>query len=288
MNMTVYIGLDIGGTKLLAAAADESGKILRKARADTPLELTEGLALLKKMARKVAAGERILAIGASIGGPLDWKKGIVSPLHQPKWRNVPLKELMEKEFGCPFYVDVDTNVAALGEWKARNGNVQKLLYLTISTGMGGGFIFDGKIYRGTNDEHPEVAHQSIKWIGKAQEFMCECGAEGCLEELVSGNGIRRIYGKPAEKLSDKELLEVSHNLGQGLRNLAAIYAPDVIAIGGGVTVGAGEKLLGPARETMKSNLKIVPVPKVELSALGYDTALIGAIALAMEGKKLGY
>ena len=288
MNMTVYIGLDIGGTKLLAAAADESGKILRKARADTPLELTEGLALLKKMARKVAAGERILAIGASIGGPLDWKKGIVSPLHQPKWRNVPLKELMEKEFGCPFYVDVDTNVAALGEWKARNGNVQKLLYLTISTGMGGGFIFDGKIYRGTNDEHPEVAHQSIKWTGKAQKVNCECGAEGCLEELVSGNGIRRIYGKPAEKLSDKELLEVSHNLGQGLRNLAAIYAPDVIAIGGGVTVGAGEKLLGPARETMKSNLKIVPVPKVELSALGYDTALIGAIALAMEGKKLGY
>jgi predicted NBD/HSP70 family sugar kinase len=286
--MGVYIGMDIGGTKFAVAAADKAGKVLRRTRADTPPGLGEGLELLKKMAREAAAGEKVLAIGASIGGPLDWKKGVVSPLHQPEWRNVPLKELMEKEFECPFYVDVDTNVAALGEWKARNGKDGKLLYLTISTGMGGGFIVDGRIYRGANEEHPEVAHQCIRWKGKAERVVCECGAEGCLEELVSGNGIRRLYGKPAEKLTEKEWEEVSHNLGQGLRNMAAIYAPEVIAIGGGVATGAGEKLLGPARKVMEASLKIVPIPKVEPSKLGYDTALIGSITLAMEGKKLGY
>lgn len=286
--MGVYIGLDIGGTKILAAAAGEDGKILRKAMAWTPLDLGEGLDLLKKMARDVSNGEKILAIGASIGGPLDWKRGVVSPLHQPGWRNVPLKEIMEAEFGCPFYVDVDTNVAALGEWRARSGRDSRLLYLTISTGMGGGFIVDGKIYRGKNEGHPEVAHQCISWKGKHESVRCECGAEGCLEGLVSGNAIRRIYGKPAEKISDEELDEVAYNLGQGLRNLAAIYAPDLIAIGGGVAVGAGERLLGPARKVMEANLKIVPVPKVEPSVLGYETALVGAIVLAMEGKSLGY
>lgn len=286
--MAVYIGLDIGGTKIMAAAAGEDGKIVRKIKTDTPKKLEEGLDLVKKMAQEAASGGKIISIGASIGGPLDWKKGIVSPLHQPEWRDVPLKDIMEKEFGCSFYVDVDTNVAALGEWKARNCLPERLLYLTISTGMGGGFIVDGKIYRGMNGGHPEVAHQSVAWKGSFQRVTCECGVENCLEELVSGNGIRRLYGKSPESLSEAELEEVTHNLGEGLRNLAALYAPDLIAIGGGIATSFGERLLGPARSVMLNNLRIVHAPKVELSVLGYDTALIGSIALAMEGEELGY
>jgi predicted NBD/HSP70 family sugar kinase len=285
--MDVYVGLDIGGTKFMAAAADSRGKIIKRTRAETPHRLEEGVRLLKKMTKEVAGGKKIISIGASIGGPLDWKAGIVSPLHQPEWRNVSLKQIFEAEFKCPFYVDVDTNVAALGEWKARNCTSQRLLYLTISTGMGGGFIVDGSIYRGMNGGHPEVAHQSVPWKGSFSEVVCECGARGCLEELVSGNGIRRLYGKPPEDLSEREWEEVAHNLGQGLRNLAAIYAPDVIAIGGGIAVGRN-KLINEAAGIMRENLKIVPVPKVELSVLGYDTALMGSIALAIEGSRLGY
>ena len=283
----VYIGLDIGGTKFMVAAADPEGKILRKTLAETPIDLQEGIDLLKKMAREVAEGKEIIGIGASIGGPLNWKSGVVSPLHQPKWRNIPLKQIMEDEFKCPFYVDNDAIVASLGEWKAREGAFEKILYMTISTGVGGGFIVDGKIYRGMKGEHPEVGHQEIKWKCPAQTVTCECGADNCLEELISGSGIKRIYGKPAEKLSDEEWQEVGYNLGQGLRNIAAIYAPDLIALGGGVATGAGEKLLGPARKVMETHLKIVPIPKVELSNLGYDAALIGSITLAMEGGKLG-
>jgi predicted NBD/HSP70 family sugar kinase len=102
-----------------------------------------------------------------------------------------------------------------------------------------------------------------------------------LEALVSGNGIRRIYGKPAEALRAEEWEEVAYNLGQGLRNMAALYAPEVIRIGGGVAIGGAEHFISLAQRVMDQHLRLVPVPRVELSHLGYDTALRGAIALAL-------
>jgi len=114
-------------------------------------------------------------------------------------------------------------------------------------------------------------------------IQCECGAPDCLEALISGNGIRRIYGKPAEKLNDEEWSEVAYNLGQGLRNLSAILAPEVISLGGGVAVGGGEKLIHQARQVMEANLNLVPMPELRISTLGYDTALLGAVAVAIHG-----
>jgi len=279
----VYVALDIGGTKFMVAAAGPDGTILRTLKAPAPVDCGEGLTLLRTMALDCSGRHRIRSVGAAVGGPLDRRTGIVSPLHQPGWRNVPLKAILERDLECPLFLDVDTNVAALGEWKARRGAAQRLLYLTISTGVGGGFVLDGTIYRGAGGSHPEVAHQAVPWKGSFKDVTCECGARGCLEELVSGNGIRRRYGKPPESLSDDEWAEVGHNLGQGLRNLSTIYLPDVIAIGGGVAFGAGERLLGPARRTAAAQLKLVPVPRIEPSVLGYETALQGGILLAMEG-----
>lgn len=285
--MNIFIGLDIGGTKIMAAAANERGEILRRLRAHTPLDLQEGLRLLKTLTAQLREDDRIIAIGAAIGGPLEHQSGVVSPLHQPQWRKVPLKNIMETRFRCPFFVDVDTNVAALGEYRFGKESASRLLYLTISTGMGGGFLIDGKIYRGAGGFHQEAGHQAIHFrCAHPERVQCDCGAPDCLEALVSGNGIRRIYQKPAEKLSEQEWEEVGYNLGQGLRNLATLYAPEVIVLGGGVAVGAGEKLLRPARETLHAHLKIVPVPQVRLSQLGYDCALLGAIALALEGGRI--
>jgi predicted NBD/HSP70 family sugar kinase len=233
----------------------------------------------------VALEEEILGMGAAIGGPLDWEQGIVSPLHQPTWRNIPLKEIMEARWNCPFQVDVDTNVAAIGEYRWGALSAERFLYLTLSTGMGGGFLIDGKIYRGQGGAHPEAAHQSINFCcSNPSAVQCECGAPDCLEALVSGNGIRRIYGKPAERLNSEEWEEVAYNLGQGLRNMAVLYAPDVIRIGGGVAVGGGERFISVAREVMEQHLRLVPAPQVELSRLGYDTALRGAIAMALTQK----
>ena len=178
---------------------------------------------------------------------------------------------------------MDTNVAALGEYELGEYAASRLLYLTLSTGMGGGFVIDGKIYRGgMGGAHPEVGHQAIPFrCAHPERVQCECGAPDCLEGLVSGNGIRRIYGKPAEELDAAEWQEVAWNLGMGLRNLAALYAPDVIVIGGGLS-RQGEKLLGPARDAMISHLKLVPAPRVLVSKLGYETALRGALVLARE------
>ena len=280
--MPVLIGLDIGGTKIMVASADREGNILRRTRTATSTNLEEDLININNMIADVAGEDQIIGMGAAIGGPLDWERGIVSPLHQPAWRNIPLKALMEEKWGCPFHVDVDTNVAAVGEYRWGEVSAKRFLYLTLSTGMGGGFLVDGRIYRGQNGAHPEVGHQSIPYrCSNPQAIQCECGAPDCLEALVSGNAIRRIYGRPAEELSPEEWEEVAYNLGQGLRNLAALYAPDIISIGGGIAVGGGENFIEAARKLMEERLKLVPPPQVRLSQLGYDTALRGAIAIAL-------
>ena len=280
----VYVGLDIGGTKLLVAAADARGGILAQTHAPTPLELDAGLERLQTMIAEVARGRRIAGLGAAIGGPLDWRTGVVSPLHQPRWRGVPLKAIMETRWGCPLHVDVDTNVAALGEYYFGGNRAPRLLYLTVSTGMGGGFLVDGAVYRGMQGGHPEVAHQAVPFrCAHPERVHCECGAPDCLEALVSGNAIRRIYGRPAEQLDEAEWDEVAWNLGQGLRNLAAIYLPDAIVLGGGVACGRGEPLLARVRELFATHLRLVPAPVLSLSSLGYHTALLGAIAVAIHG-----
>lgn len=281
LMMEVLVGLDIGGTKIMVASADREGNILRRVRTDTSASLDSDLENLTRMIGEVAAGAEILGMGAAIGGPLDWEQGIVSPLHQPAWRNIPLKAIMEANWNCPFQVDVDTNVAALGEYRWGRLSAGRFLYLTLSTGMGGGFLIDGKIYRGQGGAHPEVGHQSIHFrCSNPSAVQCECGVPDCLEALISGNGIRRIYGKPAEMLNENEWEEVAYNLGQGLRNMAALYAPDVIRIGGGVALGGGERFIDAARVVMEEHLRLVPAPQVELSRLGYDTALRGAITMA--------
>lgn len=285
----IHVGLDIGGTKIMATAVDSEGARSPTLRAATPLDLAEGLALLHELTGRVAGGREIAAIGAAVGGPLDWQSGVVSPLHQPQWRAVPLKAQFEARWRCPFHVDVDTNVAAIGEFLASEPRVGSLLYVTVSTGVGGGLILGGKVFRGHDGAHPEFAHQAVphRCSGRGK-IECECGAEGCLEALVSGNGIRRAYGKPAEELDAAEWAEVADHLGGGLRNAAALYCPEEIVLGGGVAVGGGEKLLARIREGFVRNLRLVPTPRLRLSRHGYDTALEGALALARHAADFGY
>ncbi len=278
----VYIGLDIGGTKILAAAASGEGEVLERVRAATPQALDSGISLLLDMVGKLRKGKRLRAIGAAIGGPIDWKKGIVSPLHQSEWRDVPLKKIMEDAFACPFRVEVDTDAAAFGEYQFGKRKPKRLLYITVSTGMGGGLLIDGQIFRGWEGAHPEAGHQAVPYRCRFPErISCECGAPDCLEGLISGNGIRRIYEKPAEQLNDEEWEEVGYNLGQGLRNLAVLYAPEKIVLSGGVAMGGGERLLGSARQVVRERMKLVPQPEIAVSKAGYDAALMGAIALAL-------
>jgi predicted NBD/HSP70 family sugar kinase len=282
--MSLFVGLDIGGTKFLVAAANEKGEIVHKIRHPTPLDLEQGLTLLHDMIDEVRQKQTLAGIGAAIGGPLDWEKGIVSPLHQPQWRNIPLKQIMQDKWQCSFAVDVDTNVAALAEFHQLQNRVSRFLYMTISTGVGGGLLTEGHLYRGTRGAHPEIGHQSIPFqCSFPERIECECGADYCIEALISGNGIRRIYQKPAEELNDDEWHEVAYNLGQSLRNMAALYTPDLIVLGGSVAVGGGERLVPRATDLMRSNLKIVPIPRVRLSQFAEVASLYGALLLAQKG-----
>ncbi|MDR3707081.1 MAG: ROK family protein [Capsulimonadaceae bacterium] len=283
--MKIFVGLDIGGTKLLVCAANEKGEVLRRTSRGTPLPLQEGLDALYEMVAEVAAGDEILAFGAAAGGPLDWKNGIVSPLHQPEWQDVPLGRLFKERYDCPLAVEVDTDAAVLAEYQFGGARVSRLLYITMSTGVGGGLLLDGELYRGQGGSHPEVGHLGIAYrCAHAERIECECGAGDCVEAIISGNGIRRIYGKPAQNLDEAEWSEVSYNLGQALRSYSALYAPDLIVLGGGVAVGGGQRLLEPAIRLMQEHCKLVPAPEVRLSDLGYETALYGSVALAMRAK----
>jgi glucokinase len=280
----IYIGLDIGGTKTMIASFNQEGIILQRSIFSTPADLHTGLDLIHSHIIELSAGSKLAGIGAAIGGPLDFQTGIVSPLHQPSWRDVPLKEIMQSRHQVPFYVDVDTNVAALAEYAACSQKPDSLLYITISTGMGGGFIRDGKIYRGSGQSHPEIAHQAVNYrCAYPENIFCECGVVDCLEALVSGNGIERIYGKPAKDLTKREWKEVGYNLGQGLRNITAILSPQEIRLGGGVVIKGSALLLETALETLKEHTLLVPLPHVSISTLGYDTALIGAGLIARNG-----
>ena len=282
--MSLYVGLDVGGTKLLVASANREGKVVRRVREDTPLDLAEGIDALHRMIGAVVGDKAPAAIGAAVGGPLDRERGIVSPLHQPRWRDVPLREILEERWSCPLFVEVDTDAAALGEHRFGGGTASRLLYVTLSTGIGGGFLVDGEIYRGAGGGHPEIGHQSVRLrCSHPERVECECGVPDCLEALVSGNGIRRVYGKLAEDLDANEWLEIAYHLGQGLRNLAAIYLPDEIVLGGGVAMGAGAKLVDAAAEIMRDHLRLAAAPTVRSSRLGHDTPLMGAIALALRG-----
>ncbi len=280
----MYIALDIGGTKTIVALADNHGNLVSRKRFPTPLGFDAGISKLISTIHELCDGITPKAIGVAIGGPIDWLNGIVSPLHQPQWRNIPLKSMFEAKFGCPCFIDVDTNVGAIGEYKNLFPKPERMAYLTVSTGLGGALIHQGKIDRGFSGHHPEVGHMSIPPSKRIQNNVkCACGSENCVEAFVSGNGIRKLYGISPTALSDHHWSEVGWHLGEGLRNIAVAYAPEIIVVGGGLANGAGEKLLSPARQRLSALLKILPIPKIVLSTLGTDSVIVGAGLLAKNG-----
>ena len=282
MNAPRLIGIDLGGTKIQVAAADLGGAIIARTRAPTPEPLAEGLALIRSMIAEVAGGAPIAGVGVAIGGPIHPASGVVSPLHQAAWRDVPFGQLLGEWTGALWRIEVDTDAAAMAEFHAgghyTDGHrAHRLLYITVSTGVGGGFVVDGVIQRGADGAHPEFGHQAVP---APETVQCGCGATGCLEALVSGRALERRHGRPAAELSDAEFAAAGKLLGLGLRNAATLLAPDVIALGGGVVVGGGERLLAAARAEVEQGVRLLPPPRVVVSALGYDTALQGALALA--------
>jgi glucokinase len=293
--------VDIGGTKIAVGIVDDDGKILSKmdAPTDAPRGYAHGLARIVKM-----LGETALAADVEISGIGIGSTGVVYPDTGlfgdadllPGWQgNNPVEDLA-REFNVKVALENDGDASALGEASWGAGKVKsRLIYVTVGTGVGGGIILDGKLYRGANMAHPEISHHVIDPTGP----VCSCGYRGCWESLASGpamaawfNANAATNGLDTKNLSAAQICELAkrgdalalraiereaYYLGLGIANLINLFVPEMIVLGGSVMNSAALFLDG-IRNVIRGGCRFVPFEKTELAlaSLGQDANLIGA------------
>ena len=315
-----YLGLDLGGTKILTGLADSKGKIITRSRRDTEADLGEDkiienmIATVEEVLKKEEIEkEQVECLGIGSPGPLDAKKGIIIENANLPWKNVPLVERMEAALGIKTLLKNDANAAALGEkWFGAGKSVDNMVYITISTGIGGGAIINKELFTGVNDNACEIGHTVIDPDGP----LCGCGNHGCLEAFSSGTSIAKRAREAAEAGKSKEMLELADNivedidavicaqaayqgdqtakeifknagyhLGIGLGNVVNTFNTEMIILGGGV-MKASDLFLDEALKTMEDIALAGPLEMVTVreAELGSDIGLMGAIAVAMEDR----
>lgn len=320
MASAVYTGaLDIGGTKMLAGIYDGEGQLHARRRSETQAEqgvsqvIARAALLLRELAQEIGISPgRLTGIGCSVPGPLDSERGVVIFSPNLGWRDVPLAALLSEMLDARVRIEDDARCAALGE--ARRGGArgaQNAVYVTISTGIGGGVILNGGIYRGSHGCAGEVGHMTLDATGPP----CACGNMGCFESLASGTAIAmrarqavlhgdetllaRFRAEPAlltaEQVIDAankgdavalRILETTTTyIGIGLAAIATIYDPEVIVLGGGV-IQPGGLLFHKARETFQARVisPLGSLVRIVPAELGDESALWGASALIGNGK----
>lgn len=308
------LAIDIGGTKVAAGVVDTEGRI--QARGEVPTLAKEGLEPVlgrivglgrDLLSRPEVADVRVQRIGVGCAGPVDLKAGVVfNPPNLPGWVRVPLVNRIQQALGLPTILENDANAAALGEFRYGAGRgARSIVYMTVSTGVGGGIILDGKVWHGRRDAAGEIGHITVNPDGP----LCGCGNRGCLEAMSSGTSIARQAREMLAAGRETRLREVANPTAadvvrltqagdsvasevwdQAIRYLAigvaaviTILAPERIVIGGGVAK-AGDMLFEPLREHVRQRVKLVPVESVPIlpATLGADVGVLGAAAVAMD------
>lgn len=312
----VVIGVDLGGTKINTGIVDENGKVLKSVKAPTLAK--EGpypvIDRIKKSIYDVLEEANMKlgdvgGIGIISPGPIDSDKGLViNPSNLPGWDHIPLVNLLKEEFNLPVMLDNDANAAALAEFLFGAGRgLKNFVYITVSTGIGGGVIINGKLYRGTNSNAAEVGHMTIDYKGPK----CNCGNIGCFEVFASGTAIARLAREAVQKgrstlikemardneitaqhvfeaalAKDAVALELIDNeaffLGVGISNIITFANPERIAIGGGVSKQWDmfyDKMMDTVRErTLKPMIEVCQIVKSELKD---DIGILGAAAIIL-------
>lgn len=314
MDHRLAIGIDLGGTRLRAALVDATGEI--HARAATPTDVAGGpsgviaqiSALLAELGVDLSRPD-LAGIGVCAPGPLDSETGVVLGIPTlPGWEGFPLRSALETAFGKPVVVENDGIAAANGEW--RHGAAQGLanfVYVTVSTGIGGGVVVDGRLLRGRRGMIAHVGHMVIDPQGP----VCSCGATGCFEAIASGNalgaaGRQRAAEKPDSPLGRRNALSPldapaivaaaregdamatalldreARYLGLGFSNLAHLFSPQAIVMGGGVSQAFD--LLSPGIRHTLETTALPPFRDVAVlpSALGDNAGIIGAALLVWD------
>ena len=312
--MSLTVGVDVGGTKVLGGVVDASGKVLATSRRDTPREggseLTQTIAAV---ALELMQEHSISAVGVSAAGFVssDRKTMLATP-NIADWNGVQLDLELTKLIGLPVVIENDANAAAWGEAKFGAGRSQKhMMMLTIGTGVGGGIVINNELYRGAFGVAAEFGHLRVVPEG----HLCGCGARGCFEQYASGSALRRhareaisaspdlarnllargdgtIDGLTGQAITDAAregdavalaaFQTTAQYLGAGIASLAVLLDPSCVVIGGGV-IDAGEILLAPTREAMKRYMPFAgkhPYPEIVAAELGNEAGLVGVADLA--------
>lgn len=288
------LGLDLGGTKILAAVVEE-GRILDKLRVATPHEGFEAVvATLEHSARALLARHpEVAAIGIGSPGPLDLKQGIIrfAP-NIPHMENAPITAALTERLGLPVVLENDANAAGYAEHKygaARELNTS--IYITISTGIGGGLFVGDAVIRGRTGAAGEVGHMTLLPNGA----ICGCGQHGCWEALASGRAMARdasfSYGEPLStqevfrraQAGERRALAVveraAYFSGMALANLVKLFDPDAFVIGGGVAQ-VGNFYLEKIQQAADNFTYGFPPAVLRPAELGTDAGVIGAAAVA--------
>lgn len=307
------IGIDVGGTKTAALLVDREGTVLAREVLATPADDERAtLATMVDAARSVAgASSAVVGVGIAAAGMVD-REGTLRYAPNLSWRDVPLVPHVGGELGLPVVAENDVNAAAWGEYRHGAGQGSpNLLMVSVGTGIGGGIVFDGRLYRGVNGFAGEIGHVVVDPTGPP----CGCGNRGCWEQLASGNAITRAGRRASVRHAHSSLLEraggdghavtgdmvteaaldgdtvsrgifveVGHRLGVGIAGFVNVLDPDLVVVGGGASE-AGDLLLEPARDAFRRSVEGFghrpDVPIVQ-AALGSDSGAIGAAALAFE------
>lgn len=320
--MGVLVGIDVGGTKVAFAVGDATGALLASERRPTRLS-GDGAADLAEMAADVRrllsrAGTdpaQVDAIGVSLPGPLDPERGVLlEPPNLPGWHHLPVRDLLAQAFEAPVFIENDANAAALAEWHfgAARG-FEHAVYLTMSTGVGGGLILGGRLHRGVLASAGEIGHMPIEWDGEA----CACGRRGCFEAYVGGaawaqrlraiapatsrvaalaGGVQAITARhlvaaarEGDAFACAELARWNDYVARGITALAFVLAPQAVVLGT-IATAAGEALsLAPIRARVAERIWPFLAERLQIlpAALGDSLPHHAAIGVALEGLRAG-
>lgn len=308
--MQYVVGVDLGGTKVATALQDENGKILKRVqyatnRFKTAEEVIDGLVA---SVNEVRGDYPIVGVGVASPGAVDTNRGVIlKGTNLPDWTNIPLQAKMQEQLHLPVKVVNDANAAAWGEYYVGAGKGSRtMIYVTISTGIGAGIVFNRKLFIGHNGYAGELGHTVVQQDGE----LCGCGEKGCWEAYASGTSMARIANEAAKKeatlmtklaseegvsINAKHLFsaaklgdsvashvvdEVTNSIAVGLKNIIHTFNPDLIVIGGGVSL-AGDALFKPMIEKTR---KIVLAPyrdtfNIMPAMLGDEVGIVGAATL---------
>jgi glucokinase len=306
------VGVDVGGTKTAAVRISASGDVLARGSLPTPADDMQATLETTVQAARAVLTPDVRAIGIGAAGLVEAGTGRLTFAPNLAWRNAPLVEHVWEALGIPAVADNDNNAAAWGEYRLGVGRgCSHLLFVGVGTGIGGGIVIEGALYRGAHGFAAEIGHIIVEPGGP----LCGCGNHGCWEQLASGHAVtragreaarqhpqsmiaRRSEGDPArvtgplvtdcaragDPVARGILAEVGKRLGEGIAGLVNVLDPEVVAVGGGAAA-AGDLLLEPARAAFGSAVEAAahrPTVPLVAASLGAEAGAIGAAMLAMD------